>query len=219
MILFSANEIYKSFYYNFRTNCSLFCEKISPLWTQEIFSSNDCEARKLQAPEKVREPWRETHAPLWRLIRPIIFLASEKKSFAILIWRIIFFTCKKHRLLVMITEKHMFSSKPAKKSSPLLWSRDKAGLLQHKYVTYEIVYYSIGGYIINRKLQGCLETWNSWKIFHSSLRSLVRYFSTREEKHFVSLTDHVISSLYSRVHANASLIPYWKMKETVFLYS
>lgn len=145
--------------------------------------------------------------------------ASEKKSFAILIWRIIFFTCKKHRLLVMITEKHMFSSKPAKKSSPLLWSRDKAGLLQHKYVTYEIVYYFIGGYIINRKLQGCFETWNSWKIFHSSLRSLVRHFSTREEKNFVSLTDHVISSLYSRVHANASLIPYWKMKETVFLYS
>lgn len=158
MILFSGNEIYKLLYYNFRTNCSLFYEKNSPLWTQEISSLNDCEARKLQVPDIVRKTWRETHAPLWRLIGPIIFLASEKKSFAILIVPIIFFTCKKHRLLVVITEKHMFSSKPAKKSSPLLWSRDKSGLLQHKYITYEIVYYFIRGYIINRKLQGCLET-------------------------------------------------------------
>lgn len=94
MILFSGNEINKLFYYNFQTNCSLFYEKNSPLWTQEISSLNDCETRKLQAPEKVRETWRETRAPLWRLIGPIIFLASEKNSFAILIGPIIFFTRK-----------------------------------------------------------------------------------------------------------------------------
>ena len=96
MILFCDNEIYKLFYYNFRTNCSLFYEKISLLWTQEISSLNDCEARKLQVPDIVRKTWRETHAPLWDLIGPIIFLPSEKKSFAILIVPIIFFTSKKN---------------------------------------------------------------------------------------------------------------------------
>ena len=51
---------------------------------------------------KRREVWRETHTPLWLLIRRIIFLTREKTSFAILIGRIIFFTCENHRSLLWL---------------------------------------------------------------------------------------------------------------------
>ena len=44
-----------------------------------------------------RKFWRETHTPLWLLTGRIIFLTSEKTSFAILIGRIVFLTCKKYR--------------------------------------------------------------------------------------------------------------------------
>ena len=54
----------------------------------------------------------------------------------------------------------------------------------------EVVWYFIGAYIINRTLHGCLEIRNSSscieKYFTHSLRSLVQYFSTLEEKFRIS---------------------------------
>ena len=56
---------------------------------------------------KRRKFWRETHTPLWPLIGRIIFLISEKTSFAILIGRIIYFMCESHRSLFWLARIHL----------------------------------------------------------------------------------------------------------------
>ena len=56
---------------------------------------------------KRREFWRETHTPLWLLIGRIIFLTREKTSFAILIRRIMFFTCENHRSLLWLARTNL----------------------------------------------------------------------------------------------------------------
>ena len=63
-----------------------------------------------------------------------------------------------------------------------------------------MVWYFIGVYIINRTLQGCLGIQNFSsrveKIFHLFAASLVKYFSTLEEKFRSSPRGHVIFSIY-----------------------
>ena len=56
---------------------------------------------------KRREFWRETHTPLWLLIGGIIFPTHEITSFAILIGRIIFFMCEKHRSLLWLVRTNL----------------------------------------------------------------------------------------------------------------
>ena len=59
----------------------------------------DAASCKLQAASayRRRDFWRKIYTPLWLLIGRIIFLTSEKTSFAILIGRIVFLTYKKYR--------------------------------------------------------------------------------------------------------------------------
>ena len=74
------------------------------LW-EKLFSSNVCEEAlsKLQGGEF----WRETHKRLWLLNGRIIFLRCEKTSFAILIGRIIVFTCLNHSSLLWLARSHL----------------------------------------------------------------------------------------------------------------
>ena len=60
-----------------------------------------------ESANKRREFWRETHTPLWPLIGRIIFLISEKTSFAILIGRIVYFTCESHCSLFWLARTHL----------------------------------------------------------------------------------------------------------------
>ena len=75
-ILFNGYEKYQAIIFQFGDYCSLFIEKNSPLWTQQISSLNDCEARTLQ-PSILGGK-----LTLWLLIRCFIFLTCEKTSFA-----------------------------------------------------------------------------------------------------------------------------------------
>ena len=70
------------------------------------------------------------------------------------------------------------------KISPLLWLHNKSRLSQEKNCFREMVWYFIGVYIINRILDGRLEMRN----FSSRVEniSLVKYFSTLEEKFCIS---------------------------------
>jgi len=98
-ILFS-DKYTKLFHSNFRDVFHFSKEKSSSRNTflVECLRSTR-KARALQAgcAYKRREFWRETHTPLWLLIGRIIVKLT---SFAILIGRIIFFTCEKHRSLL-----------------------------------------------------------------------------------------------------------------------
>ena len=74
------------------------------------------------------------------------------------------------------------------KISPLPFFHNKSCLSHQKSYLSEMVLYFIGVYtcIVNRTLHGCLEIQNFSsrveKYFTRSLRSLVKYFSTLEEK-------------------------------------
>ena len=91
-------------------------------------------------------------------------------------WKLDIFTC----------ENNMLSSHV--KISPLPWFHNKSCLSHQKSHLSEMVLYFIGVYtcIVNRTLHGCLEIQNFSssveKYFTRSLRSLVKYFSTLEEK-------------------------------------
>ena len=71
-------------------------------------------------------------------------------------------------------ENNMLSSHV--KILPLLWLHNKSSLSHQKNYLSEMVWYFIGVYIIKRTLHGRLEI----------LRSLVKYFSTLEEKFRIS---------------------------------
>ena len=76
------------------------------------------------------------------------------------------------------------------KRSRLLWLHDTSRLRSKKNVKSEMVWHFIGVYIINRTLHDRLEIRNFSsrveKYFTRSLRSLVKYFSTLEEKFRIS---------------------------------
>ena len=67
-----------------------------------------------------------------------------------------------------------------------------------------MVWYFIGVYIINRTLHGRLEIRNfSSRVENISLRSLVKYFSTLEEKFRISARPcNILSNILEAYHKN-----------------
>ena len=76
------------------------------------------------------------------------------------------------------------------KISPLLWLYNKQHLSDQKNYLSKTVWHFIGVYIINKTLHGRLEIWNFSSCVEkniSPIRSLVKYFSTLEEKFCISV--------------------------------
>ena len=103
-----------------------------------------------------------------------------------LAWKLDIFTCQNNML-----SSHV-------KISPLLWLHNKLHLSDRK-----MLWYFIGVYIINRTLHGHLEIPNfsscvKKKCFTRLLHSLVKYFSTLEEKFRISTWPcNILYLLYS----------------------
>ena len=114
------------------------------LWVK-LFSLNVCEAA-LQAAIKGGNFGAKLAHLLWLLIGCIIFLTRGKTSFAILIGRIIFFTCENHRSLLWLARTNL---------------RTKI---------YDIAFWWVflSMYIINYSIQHCLnkDQLLSWQYVH-----------------------------------------------------
>ena len=93
----------KLFHSIFKMFFSFFSEKNSSSKTFLV----ECVRSGAASCNKRREFWRETHTPQWLLIGRTIFLTREKTSFAILIGRIIFFTCKNYRSLLWLARTNL----------------------------------------------------------------------------------------------------------------
>ena len=102
-VFFIDSETNETIPLHFRNVVHFFSEKNSLSKTFPV----ECVRSGAASCNKRREFWRETHTPLWLLIRRITFLTREKTSFAILIGRIIFFTRENHRLLLWLARTNL----------------------------------------------------------------------------------------------------------------
>ena len=98
------------------------------------------------------------------------------------------------------------------KISPLLWLHNKSHLSHQKTIDVKWLGISLVFIIIiNRTLHGCLENYEISllvlkKYFTHTLHSLVKYFSTLEEKFGISAGPCNILHLLHQVHHSTSLV-------------